>query len=76
MPQLSLYMDDAAMQLLRVRSKQEGVSLSKYARDQLTKPSGAWPESFWETYGAIDDATFVLPDDIAPELDGPMPSFD
>lgn len=76
MPQLSLYMDDAAMELLREKSKQEGVSLSKYARGQLTKPSGTWPESFWKTYGAVDDETFVLPSDIDPELDGPMPNFD
>lgn len=76
MPQLSLYMDDATMELLRVSAEKEGLSLSKYARKQLSKPNNVWPDSFWETYGAINDESFVIPSDISPELDGSLPNFD
>lgn len=76
MPQLSLYMDEASMNFLKAQSKREGLSLSKYARKQLIKTDETWPDSFWRTYGAVSDPSFVVPNDIDPELDGPLPNFD
>ena len=70
MPQLSLYIDDDTMEVLRAGAKAEGVSLSRYAADAiLQKHNGPtqrdeWPTGYWESvYGCLDDPTFVAPDD-------------
>jgi hypothetical protein len=70
MPQLSLYIDDDTMEMLRDGAKAEGVSLSRYAADAIVeRHSGAarrdeWPAGYWESvYGCLDDPTFVAPED-------------
>lgn len=76
MPQLSLYMDEASMAELRKQAEAAHKSISQYAREKLMeKPASKWPDSFWATYGSIDDPTFVEPEDIAPDLDD-IPNFD
>ena len=48
MPQLSLYLDDITMDVLRRSAEKEGVSLSHYARRLIQdQASSAWPVSFW-----------------------------
>lgn len=77
MPQLSLYLDDAAMEQLRSRAKNEGMSLSRYARRQIgEQPAALWPDSFWGTYGALCDETFELPQELDFASDTPRGSFD
>lgn len=76
MPQLSLYLDEPSMESLRERSKREGLSISKYARIQLARSGGTWPASFWNTYGALEDDSFTVPDELDASLDGKLPSFD
>ena len=58
MPQLSLYLDDTTMDVLRRSAEKEGVSLSHYA------------------YGSVKDDSFVAPEELDPELDGELVSFD
>ena len=69
MPQLSLYVSDENLEYLRRRSRETGLSLSKYANKLIEEDaaSGSWPEGFWDLYGAIDDDAFCAPDDPAPE---------
>ena len=77
MPQLSLYLDDAAMEQLRSRAQNEGMSLSRYARRQIgEQPAALWPDSFWGTYGALCDETFELPQELDFASDTPRGSFD
>ena len=76
MPQLSLYLDDVEMESLRSRASGSGVSLSRYVRDVLREQPSKWPSSFWDTYGALKDETFVVHGDEDEMFDRPMPSFD
>lgn len=62
MAQLSLYMNDEDMALLRDEAAREGVSISGLARSILLgHRASAWPESFWGAYGAIADPSFERP---------------
>ena len=78
MPQLSLYVDTEALDLLREDAKRSNLSMSKYvARLIKNKSDSAWPDGYWESvYGVLADDTFVLPEDLDPALDGPLPDFD
>ena len=77
MPQLSLYLNSATMNTLRCNAARENKSLSRFVAELLERPyENAYPSSFWATYGAMTDPTFVVPDDIDPSIDGPVPSFD
>lgn len=77
MPQLSLYLDDETMDRLREDAAREGVSLSRFARMKICEQKSAhWPESFWGTYGALNDETFVLPEKLDFAMDAPRGSFD
>jgi len=71
MPQLSLYITDENLAILKSRAAQAGVSLSKYAAQLIEKDASnnGWPDNFWSFYGAIDDDTFVAPEDRAPSDD-------
>ena len=70
MPQLSLYVTDENLVLLRENSKRAGVSMSKYANRLIEEDAGrrGWPQGFWDLYGAID-GPFVVPDDPPPSDD-------
>lgn len=68
MPQLSLYITDENLRTLRERASEEGVSLSKYTNDLIKNDADnhGWPVGFWDLYGAVDDPSFVLPEDPIP----------
>ena len=77
MPQLSLYLDDAAMADLRESSAAEHLSLSSYARKLIRNHSdSAWPAGFWGLYGMLEDESFTLSGELDASLDGPLPAFD
>lgn len=76
MPQLSLYLDDSTMDTLRRNAGRAGVSLSRYTATLIQQQSAAWPSSFWDTYGALDDDSFTAPPELDSALDRPRPSFD
>lgn len=71
MPQLSLYVTDKTMDMLREGSRGQGMSISRYAnklielgREKEASGSNGWPEGYWESvYGAVKDPTFVAPED-------------
>lgn len=66
MPQLSLYVDDATMEILRTAAKGEGLSMSRYASGLIRERAhfGGWPQGYWENvYGCLQDDTFVVDDD-------------
>jgi len=77
MPQLSLYLDDETMKELRENAAREKSSLSKYVTDMLRdKRKSAWPKGYWDIYGALQDSSFVIPDELSFADDVPRPSFD
>ncbi len=79
MPQLSLYLNEPTMALLREDCQKSGISLSRYVSDLIAVKSvgGAWPAGYWDTiYGALDDSSFQIPGEIQAELDGELPSFE
>ena len=83
MPQISLYLDDDTMELVRAGAAAECVSLSKYVchriegrQPRCNTPSGL-PDGLLERlYGSIDDDTFVRPEQLDFSLDAPRLTFD
>lgn len=72
MPQLSLYIDDETMEVLKKSAGERDVSLSRYARDLISSQSeSAWPSDFWDAYGALKNGSFVVPEELDPSLDSP-----
>lgn len=72
MPQLSLYLDDATMDMLRERSARSQDSMSKYVAKLIQRDDAcdAWPQGYWENVcGSVSDPTFVVPDDAGIPLD-------
>lgn len=75
MPQLSLYLDESTFELLKADAANSGVSMSKYTAALIRdRARSAWPDSFWETYGAADDS-LVAPDELSYEDDGARTAF-
>lgn len=78
MPQLSLYLNDAAMGQLRTQAKDSGRSLSRYVSQLILEdsPSNGWPEGYWESvYGCLQDESFRIPAEPDVELDDALPAF-
>lgn len=72
MPQLSLYLDPSTMDFLRNRASGRNTSLSKYVSTLLREQSSsAWPNGFFDLYGALDDDTFVVPKELSFSDDTP-----
>lgn len=77
MAQLSLYMDDVAMDELRADADAEGKSISSYVREVLEKrhESGrgwvnGWPPGYFELFGSSPDFPDVP--DLTPEPVTPL----
>ena len=72
MPQLSLYLDEPTMELLRSRSSRSHQSMSKYVTGLIRRSARAdsWPEGYWEqVYGCLKDPSFVTPEEVDAPLD-------
>lgn len=67
MPQLSLYVSDENLNTLRERSKEAGMSMSRYANRLIEQDAerAGWPRGFWDLFGAISEP-LVVPDDLSP----------
>lgn len=66
MPQLSLYLDDVTMSVLKEKATEAHVSMSKYVTHLIKADSDdkGWPAGYWEhVYGSLIDPTFVPPKD-------------
>ena len=62
MPQLSLYLDEPTMMLLRKSASGAGVSMSKYASSLIREKShgNGWPLGYWENiYGCLEEQLAV-----------------
>lgn len=77
MAQLSLYMDDAAMEELRADAEAAGKSISSYAREVLDKRHepkhgwvNGWPPGYFDLFGSSPNFPEVA--DIAPEPVAPL----
>ena len=78
--QLSLYMDDIAMEELRADAEAAGKSISSYAREVLEKRHEAergwvngWPPGYFELFGSSPDFPDVV--DVPPEPIAPLNTF-
>ena len=74
MPQLSLYLDDPTMDMLRRNSEHAHLTLSKYVVRLIRQDDAekGWPEGYWdEVYGSLDDSSFVAPEEVDVPLDEP-----
>ena len=72
MPQLSLYLDDPTMELLRDRANRAQMSMSKYVTSLIRQSDQAqgWPKDYWEKiYGCLKDPSFSYPEEIPMPLD-------
>jgi hypothetical protein len=76
MPQISIYISDEEMEMLREGAREEGVSLSRYTVDSITMrragtlKADPWPAGYWESvYGCLKDPTFVAPEDSPVDFD-------
>lgn len=67
MAQLSLYVDDVAMDRLRGKAKASGCSLSKYVGGLLADDaaSSGYPAGFFGLYGRLRDVNVECPPDFA-----------
>ena len=66
MPQLSLYLDEPTMEMLREKSSRAHQSMSRYVTG-LIRESGegrGWPAGYWDNiYGCLRDPSFVGPEE-------------
>jgi hypothetical protein len=71
MAQLTIYLDEKSGQLIEKAARRESVSLSRWAREKLLLAAGApaWPASYSELLGSLDDASFVPPPEMPPGKD-------
>lgn len=70
MAQLSLYLDEPTLSILKSNASRERLSLSKMAQKSIRSYAPhQWPAGFWDLYGAITDETFQEPEELAWELD-------
>jgi hypothetical protein len=68
MPQVSLYLEENTLGFARRKAQENGLSLSKYVATVLAEKSASmWPEDYFSLFGALQDDTFVRPE---------QPSFD
>ena len=72
MPQLSLYLDETTMEILRRESNSEQISMSRYAANLIQKHTAvsAWPKGYWDNvYGCLNDGDFEEPEELDLSLD-------
>lgn len=76
MAQLSLYMDDASMEELRLDAEAAGKSISAYAREVLETRHeskrgwvNGWPPGYFDS---LEPLNIELPEDLPPE---PIPAL-
>lgn len=66
MAQISLYVNDAELEILREKAKKQNLSLSRYVIDVLREmqEKALWPPAFFSLYGALaEDDGFEEPAD-------------
>ena len=72
MPQLSLYIDDSTMGMLRSAARGSDMSMSKFVSGLIVDHAqhGAWPRGYWEkVYGSLSEDLAVTDEVLDPSLD-------
>jgi hypothetical protein len=63
MSQLTIYLDEESLSRVKTAAERERLSVSKWARQKLTEAANrAWPEDYFELFGALRDTEFERPD--------------
>ncbi len=60
---------------MSTETERSGLPAYEYATVRIEDHAEDWPNSFWNTYGSLNDNSFVVPNEGCPSLDGPLPSF-
>lgn len=72
MAQLTIYLDKDTQAKARRAAQKAGYSLSRWAREQLNAAADkgqAWPDSYFDLFGSIQDPTFDAPEKTSFERD-------
>lgn len=67
MSQLTIYLDEETREKAGRAAEREGLSLSRWARNQLAAAADEgkqWPEGYFELAGSIADESFKAPGDL------------
>jgi hypothetical protein len=65
MPQIQLDIDNIFFEKIEKIAKQKKTSVSDWLEDTIKKTLGNdYPDDFFELFGAINDDTFIEPDEI------------
>jgi len=65
MPQVSLYLEQEILDAARHNASLEKISFSKYVSRALAKAAASeWPQGYWDLFGALNDDSFVRPNDM------------
>lgn len=78
MPQVSLYLNDRAMGVLKKEAAKEKRSVSSFVSELIMNrdEKASWPTDYWsEVYGCLDDDSFRVPEEIDAAFDGSLPTF-
>lgn len=63
MSQLTIYLDDNELKQVKKAARREQVSVSRWARERLSKASGeGWPKDYFKLFGSLSDTDFERPD--------------
>ena len=66
MAQISLYIDEQTLSRIETAARIEGRSLSEWVVERLRESlERSWPEGYEALYGAIDDQTFGIPEELS-----------
>lgn len=79
MPQVSLYLNDRALGILRGEAEREKRSLSRFVSELIENHAQRpqWPKGYWDqVYGSLEDDSFQVAGEYDGDLDGKLPSFD
>ena len=76
MPQACIYLDEKTMQTAKRQAARSHVSLSRHVASLVEERerASAWPDSFFATFGALDDS-FELPPEPDWSLDAARAEF-
>lgn len=79
MATMTIYLDDETLARVEKAARRENLSLSRWAREHLSEAATerpAWPEDYFNLFGALDDDTFEAPPELAPADDAPRLDLD
>jgi hypothetical protein len=68
MPQLSLYVDDETLEILKKSAQSVRVSMSKFAAEAIREKSehrnNGWPDGYEKFFGCLNPGDFPSPEEL------------